>query len=145
MPVSSNEFLDIQVTIECGFTLKGIRDMIRRYIQMHHTDKYSQYSSIICPVCANSWVFVYKLSGCGFESCCSHLKFRYRSCFEQGVPWVWINSNMRTLHDKNIESDEVQFHMVLIDVLNIAVRFLEYMTGRNPNMSMSQAGIKVID
>ena len=58
---------------------------------------------------------------------------------------MWIHSNMRTLHDKNIQSDEVQFHMVLIDVLNIAVRFLEYMTGRNPNMSMSQAGIKVID
>ena len=43
---------------------------------------------------------------------------------------MWIHSNMRTLHDKNIQSDEVQFHMVLIDVLNIAVRFLEYMTGR---------------
>ena len=52
---------------------------------------------------------------------------------------------MRTLHDKNIQSGEVQFHMVLIDVLNIAVRFLEYMTRRNSNMSMSQAGIKVID
>ena len=22
----------------------------------------------------NGWVFVYELSGCGFESCCSHLK-----------------------------------------------------------------------
>ena len=29
VPVSSNEFLDIQVTIECGFTLKRVRDMIR--------------------------------------------------------------------------------------------------------------------
>ena len=27
-PVSSKEFLDIQATIECGFTQKGIRDMI---------------------------------------------------------------------------------------------------------------------
>ena len=26
-------------------------------------------------------------SGFGFESRCSHLNFRYRSCFEQGVPW----------------------------------------------------------
>ena len=26
------------------------------------------------------------LSGCGFESRCSHLNFRYGSCFEQGVP-----------------------------------------------------------
>ena len=28
-PVSSKEFLDIQVNIECGFTLKHVRDMIR--------------------------------------------------------------------------------------------------------------------
>ena len=28
-PVSSKEFLDIKATIECGFTLKRVRDMIR--------------------------------------------------------------------------------------------------------------------
>ena len=28
-PVSSKEFLDIQATIECGFALKHVRDMIR--------------------------------------------------------------------------------------------------------------------
>ena len=28
-PASSNEFLDIQATIECGFTLKRVRDMTR--------------------------------------------------------------------------------------------------------------------
>ena len=28
-PASSKEFLDIQATIECGFTLKRIRDMTR--------------------------------------------------------------------------------------------------------------------
>ena len=56
------------------------------------------------------WVLVYKLSGSGFESSCSHLKFRFRACFEQGVPWhsgnyrVWIHSDMRTWHDKNIQS-----------------------------------------
>ena len=73
---SSKEFLDIQATIECGFTLKRVRDMIRTYNQMHHTDKYSQHSSIIWPVWLNGWVFVYELSGCGFESSCSHLNFR---------------------------------------------------------------------
>ena len=31
MPVSSKEFLDIQATIECGFTLKRICDMVRTY------------------------------------------------------------------------------------------------------------------
>ena len=47
-PPSREEFLDIQATIECGFTLKRVRDMIRTYSQMHRTDKYSQHSSIIC-------------------------------------------------------------------------------------------------
>ena len=31
-PASSKEVLDIQATIECGFTLKRVRDMIRTYI-----------------------------------------------------------------------------------------------------------------
>ena len=30
-PVTSQEFLDIQATMECGFTLKRARDMIRTY------------------------------------------------------------------------------------------------------------------
>ena len=39
------------------------------------------------PVWLNGWVFVYILSGCGFEFRCSHLTSRYCACFEQGVPW----------------------------------------------------------
>ena len=72
-PASSKEFLDIQATIECVFTLKQVRDMTIRYSQMYRTDKYLQHSSIICPVWLNGCVFVYELSGCGFESCCSHM------------------------------------------------------------------------
>ena len=34
MPVSSKEFLDIQGTIECGFALKHVRDMIRFVISI---------------------------------------------------------------------------------------------------------------
>ena len=55
-------------------------------------------------------MFVYELSGCGFESSCSHLNFRFGTCLEQGVPWssgnyrVWILSEKRTWHDKNIQS-----------------------------------------
>ena len=52
-PASSKEFLDIQATIECGFTLKRLRDMTRTYSQMHRTDKYSEHSSIIWPVWPN--------------------------------------------------------------------------------------------
>ena len=38
------------------------------------------------PVWLNGSVFVYQLSGSGFESRCCHLYFRYHACFEQGVP-----------------------------------------------------------
>ena len=49
MLVSSKEFLEIQATIECGFTLKGVRDMTKTYRHIHHTDMYSEHSSIIWP------------------------------------------------------------------------------------------------
>ena len=39
------------------------------------------------PVWLNGRVFVYELSGCGFESHCCHFNFRYGVCFEQGAPW----------------------------------------------------------
>ena len=77
--------------------------------QMHLTDKYSQLSSIIWTVWPNGWVFVYNLSGCGFESRHIHLNFKYRTCFEQGFPWhsgkysVWTHSETYTWHDKNIQ------------------------------------------
>ena len=57
---------------KCEFTLRLVRDMIITYSQMHRTDKYSQHSSIFWPVWLNGWVFVYELSGCGFESRCCH-------------------------------------------------------------------------
>ena len=51
-----------------------------------------------------------KLRFSGLESSCSHLNFRFRACFEQGVPWhlghyrVKIHSKTRTWHDKNTQS-----------------------------------------
>ena len=33
--------------------------------------------------CLNGWLFIYELSGCGFESRCTHLNFRYRACFKE--------------------------------------------------------------
>ena len=87
------------------------RDMIRTYSQIHHTNKYSQHSSIIWPVLLNGWVFVSELSGCEFESSWSYLNFRFCACFEQGVSWhlgyygVWIHSEKHTWHDRNIQSN----------------------------------------
>ena len=55
-------------------------------------------------------MFIYKLSGCGFDFNYSHLNFRFCACFEQGVPWhsgnyrVRIHSETCTWHDKNIQS-----------------------------------------
>ena len=45
--------LDIQASIECGFTLKRVRAMIKTCSQMHRTDRYSQHSLIIWPVWLN--------------------------------------------------------------------------------------------
>ena len=52
-PALSKEFLDIQATIECGFTQKRVRDMTKTYSQRHRTDKYSEHSLIIWPVWPN--------------------------------------------------------------------------------------------
>ena len=60
--------------------------MIRTLNQMHHTDKYLQHSLIIWPVWKNGPMFVYELSSCGFESCCSHLnKCTHNKCTIRAV------------------------------------------------------------
>ena len=111
MPASSKEFFDIQATIEFGFTLKRLPDMTRTYSQMHRTSKNSGHSSMIWPFRSNGWVFVYELIGPGFEPSCSQLNFRFSACFEQGVFLhsgnyrVWIHSETRAWHDKNIQSE----------------------------------------
>ena len=38
--VSSKEFLDTQANIECGFTMKCVRDMIRTYSQLKYFTSY---------------------------------------------------------------------------------------------------------
>ena len=77
--------------MECGFTLKRVRNMRRRNSQMHRTDKYSKHSSIIWPVWPNGLVFISELSVSVFVSSCSHLNFIFRACFEQGVPYIQAN------------------------------------------------------
>ena len=58
----------------------------------------------------NGWVFVYELSGSGFESSCSHLNFRFRNCFEEGVPWHWGNYRVDSLWNAYVTWQE---HTVL--------------------------------
>ena len=69
----SGNYRYIQATIECRFTRKHVRDMIRTNSQMYRADKYPQHSWNIWPVWLNGWVFVYELSGCGCKCCCRHL------------------------------------------------------------------------
>ena len=134
-PVLGKKFLDIQVTIECGFTLKCVRDMTRMYSQMHRREKYSAHSLIIWWVGPNDWVLVYEVVGSWFESSCSHLNFILRSYFEQGVPWhsgnyrVWIHFEMRTWHDKNIQS-KGPWRQVLRTQLNHLVSLAKFLSVR---------------
>ena len=78
-------------------------------------------------------VFIYELSCCRFKSCCSHLNFRYCACFEQGVPWhsgkygVWIHCEMRTWHDKNIQSNAL-YRYVLTTQLNHLVSLAKWLS-----------------
>ena len=52
-PALCKEFLDIQASIECRFTLKLVCDMSITYNQMQRTDKYSQDNSVIRSVWLN--------------------------------------------------------------------------------------------
>ena len=59
----------------------------------------------------NAEVLLYELSASGFQSGSSHLNFRFHASFKQGVPWhsgryrVWIPSETRTWHHKNLQSN----------------------------------------
>ena len=50
MPVLGKEFPDIQETIECGFTLKRVCDMIRTYSLKSNVDKLDINKLVPVPV-----------------------------------------------------------------------------------------------
>ena len=70
-----------------------------------------------------------------FESSCSHLNFRFRACFVQGVPWhsnnysVWIHSETRTWHDENIQSN-APYRKVLRKQLNYLASLAKWLNVR---------------
>ena len=72
-------------------------------------------------------------SGFGFESSCSHFTFRFRTCFKQGVPRhsgnykVWIHSETRMWHDKNIQSNALH-RQVLRTQLNHLVSMVKWLS-----------------
>ena len=52
-----------------------------------------------------TWVFIYKLIGCEFESHWSHLNFRYRTCFKQGVPLKRVYDMIRTYNQTSVRQN----------------------------------------
>ena len=72
------------------------------------------------PIIQTGWVFVYEISGFVFESSCSHLNFRFRAVSSKEFLWhsgnytVWINSETRTWHDKNIRLRCLSFFIILL-------------------------------
>ena len=109
-------------TTECGLTLKLVHDMTITYNELHRTGKYSQLIWIIWTVWLSDWVFVYELSGCGFESCYCHLNFRYGTWFKQELPWhlekLWqkcrfslkLVRGMRITHSQMHHTDKYSQH-----------------------------------
>ena len=82
----------------------------------------------------NGWAFVYDGSGCGIDSCCSYLSFRYSAFFEQGVSWdsdnyrVYIHFKTRLWHDKNTQLKNVlPLYSVLLNYFIYSRIRLEYL------------------
>ena len=69
-PASSKELLDIQANYRVCIH-SDTRTWHDNNIQSNAPYRWA--ITIIWPVLLNGWVFVYKLSGCGFESRCCHL------------------------------------------------------------------------
>ena len=82
---------------------------------------------------SNSWMFLYELSGSVFESSCSHWNFRFCVTLEQGVAWysgnnrVWILSETRTWHNKNIQSN-APYRYVLRTQLNQSASLAKWLS-----------------
>ena len=128
MPAFSKEFFDIQATKECGFTLKRVRDMTRAYTQMQRTDKYSEHNSIIWPLCPNGSVFVLRTKWFWVRVQLQSLKFHIsRLPWHSGNYRVWIHSETRTWHDKNIRSPGEMLTILLKNDCGCEPRFLLYM------------------
>ena len=68
------------------------------------TQSFGQTDQMVESVWPNGWVFVYELSGSEFESSCSHLNSDYAPVSSKEFHYrVWIHSETRTWHDKNIQ------------------------------------------
>ena len=96
------------------------------------------------------WAFVYEISGCRIDSCCSYLNFRYRVWFEQGAPWysdnyrVYIHSKTWMWHDK--KNTQLKNFLPLYTVLLIysKVKASQILHGETTPVALSKNWIKAI-
>ena len=88
----------------------AIKIYIYIYIYIYTHISFKRLSSVLWLILLNDWVwvvFVYELSGSGFESHCSHFNFKYHAWFlsKKKVPWhsgncrVYIHSETCSWHD----------------------------------------------
>lgn len=97
--------------------------MIKVQESMYLTDKNSQNSSVVWPVWLISWVFLYEISSCVFQSHCIHLVFRYCTCGELGVSWNPGNYRLQIYSERTCDlmktlSQCVPYRKVLATQLN---------------------------
>ena len=110
------EYFWLQLANWLSYVVSTYLDGAFGYVCSYHVTYVFQSEFTLC---VSSLLSVYELSGCGFESRCSHLNFRYRACFEQGIPWhlgnyrVWIPSEIHRRHNKNIQSIFLTFICLL--------------------------------
>ena len=102
--------------------------MTRAYTQMQRTDKYSEHNSIIWPLWRNGSVFVLRTKWFWVRVQLQSLKFQIsRLPWHSGNYRVWIHSEARTWHDKNIRSPGDILTILLKNDCGCEPRFLLYM------------------
>ena len=96
---------------------------------MHHTDKYSQNSSPIWPVCLNGWSFVYELSVCGLSPI-AVTKLSYK----KNIFWKFIrhrNEETQILMNKKVYLGLPVLELSKIELYEIFYHYVKPKYGEN--------------
>ena len=88
--VSSKEFLNFQVTTDCRFTLKRVRDMIIKYSQINVTDNFYNLAQLFGKIGVVVERSLTKWSK--VQVCSCHLNFKYHVCFENRIEFLDIKA-----------------------------------------------------
>ena len=133
-PVSSKEFLNIQATTECRFTLKQIRDMIKHTVKCNV--QISTHSTAQSLASLGIWLSVllhfYKLSDCGFESCypqfnlvCSHYHIQ-KWVKKYNVLWYWNWKTKNSLSQKPSSDNNTIIVYNKVFLVKKKIKYLHY-------------------